>query len=301
MKKLFKLAVIVVLLLIVLAGIAFAWALNHVDELARQGVEYSATQSLGVETTLAGLDIGFFRGTCEIDNLAVANPPGYDSDPFLSLKHGEVALTYNTLREKTVELPYLTLTGATMNLHKQGEGGNYQVIMDNIGRNKTETPAEPTGYEKGYVIRTLTIKDVTANVTTDILGKTSVSVPIPEIVLKDVGSESDYGAQLAEVTDTIVRAILLEVVRNGVGVLPKELLGQLTGGLEELGPIANIPAQAIGDATKIAESLSDAGKALLDKDGSPEKAVEKVGEAVGDAKNVVEGIGGLFKKKDSDD
>jgi hypothetical protein len=313
MKKMLKITLIASAVLILLVGIGAVVVLQRVDDMARHAVESAATDALGVETTLTNLDIGLLSGTCRIDGLNVANPPGYDGKSFLAMQSGEVALTYGSLRSQTVELPYLKLNGVVLNLQQQGKGGNYQVIMDNIGQGTTEENQPPPEGEKGYIIKELVISGATANVTTSILGKNITTVNLPDIKLQDVGSDTDYGAQLKDVTHLIVRAILLEITRNGFKVLPKEILAQLSGGLQKLGPIGDINVEAInkigmealGGAGTIAKDLSKLGKDILNKDTTTEDATKQViqtgKKSTESAKEIVKGIGGLFGKKKKED
>lgn len=313
MRKLIKYGLYAMLLLFIVVCIGVWVLLNKVDAMARDAVAGAASDALGVETTLTNLDIGLLSGTCRIEGLNVANPPGYEAPNFLAMKSGDVALTYGSLRDQTVELPYLRLTGIELNLEQEGKGGNYQVIMDNIGKGKTDEPAPPKEGEKGFIIRELTISGATANVTTNLLGKKTTKVDLPQIKLTDIGSDTDNGAQLAKVTDMIVRAILLEIMRSGFDVLPREMIAQLTGGLEKLGPIGDINidainkigAEALGGAADIAKDLTGVGKKLLDKDADNGEAIKDIGEtgkkAAESAEGIVKGIGGLFGKKKEDD
>ncbi len=275
-KKLAILAGALVVVLVVIVVIVFI----SIDSIAKAAIERGSTYALGVQTTLASADIGILSGEFAMSGLEVANPEGFESDHFLQLGEGFLAVSLGSLREDTVEVPTLALTGIDINLEKRGGKANYKIITDNLKRFESEDPgdegAQADAGEPGkrFVVHEIIIRDV--NVKVDI-GLTRMEVPIEEVRMTEIGSES---MTTAELTNRVVKMILAAIVKNG-GQLPADLVNELGGALAELGDIGNMTVtesvQAVG---KIAEGLGDGG--------------DEVGKALGEA---VEGLGGLFGEK----
>jgi hypothetical protein len=281
MRKLIWLVIILVVLLA--AGLIAAFF--YIDAIARQAVERGGTYALGVNTTLRKADVKVFSGAVTLNGLRVDNPEGFAADHFLRLGEGDVAVSLASLRQEVVRLPTLTLKTIDVNLEKKDGKANYRVILDNLKKLSGDRPTE--GAQK-YVIETVDIRRVTVHVTA--LGQ-NLDVPIDRIRLKNVGSgEGADGLPMAELTGVIVKAVFQAVVQKAGGVIPADVLNDLSSGVKEL---ANLDRLAeIADV----EVVSDVAG----------KAAEEIGAKAGDiADKAKEGLGGLLggdkdKKKDGE-
>lgn len=273
MKKLLKIAAVLVVLLIV----ALVACVIYIDSVARSGVEYAATRALGVKTSLGDMDVSILGSRVEMENLIVQNPEGFDAKNFLELDQGQVAVSLGTLTKKRVVIPTLHLKGLEMFLEKKDGKANYQVIMDNLALK----PVPPED-AKTYVINDLLLTDITVHANLLPVGGqlTQKSITIPEIQLRDVGSDNAGGVALEKLTGIIIQAVMEGVIKNA-GDLPVGLVAELGQGL---GKLEEIPAQ---------------GVKIIEQSGNELK--ESVGEAAKDINKAVEGLGGLLggKKKDA--
>ncbi len=264
MKK--KLAIVfggLVILLVVAVVVVFM----SIDAIARAAIERGSTYALGVQTTLDSADIGILSGEFRMKGLDVANPEGFTSDTFFRLGEGFVAVSLGSLRQDTVELPTLALSGVQMNLEKKGGSSNYGVITNNLKRFESSDTGEPgksTEPGKNFVIREIVITDI--NVTVDLLpiGGTlkRIEVPIEEVRLTDVGND---GLTTAEMTALVIKAIMAAVVENAAD-LPADLVNDLGGALgnlaslQELGITQIVDIREIKEAQDVAKSVDDAIK-----------------------------------------
>lgn len=318
MKKIKKIVVVAVLALVVLVVLAVVF----IDRLAKTGTEVGATYALGTKTTLNSADIGIVSGRSELNTLQVNNPSGFDTPHFLKLNKAALAVSLGSLTGDTVEVPEFTLDGIDVNIEKKGGSSNYQVILDNLKKfeSKSQAPAEkPAEEQKGkkFVIREILIKNVTAHVKVSPLPE--VAVTVPEIRLKDVGTGSDKGVMIAELTNALLKAIMMAVAEQGGGLIPADVLGELNSALAGLAPLKDIGATL---AVSIDGTLKDiggqAGRAVQTVTNEASKAVQgatdeaaktvqaatqEASKTVEDAaKKAAEGatsvLGGLLKKAD---
>jgi hypothetical protein len=267
MKLAMKL-VLVVLVLLVLAGIGVALS---VDRLASTAIERGGGYALGVETQVGSTDLGIMSGRIHLGDVVVENPEGFTSDHFLRLAEGSAEVELGTLLEDVVEVSSLSLTGLDVNLERQGGKSNHQVILDHIkSREKDDEPGQAPGAEeqgKGYVVRELVVEDVTVHADLLPVGG-ELTVPVKQIRLTDVGSGSDRGILLWELSGVLVKAILAAVVESGQE-LPGEVLDSLKQNLGELEDLAGFGIEVttgVGQAAdKIEKSVEEgAAKALED-------------------------------------
>ncbi len=288
MKRIKKLAIVGVVALVLLVVGAVFW----IDRLAKTGIEVGGTYALGTPTAVDSTSIGLFSGHSQISGLQVSNPPGFNSEYFLKLGDGSVGVSLASLTGDTVEVPELTLSGIELSLEKNTGAANYKVIMDNLGRfesGRKEAPQENEG--KKFVIRELVLKDITVhvNLLAALGDATKVTVPIQEVRLKDVGTASGQGVAMAQLTATILKALLEAAVQKSGGLIPADMLADLSSGLKSLESLKDVGAVLAVSAEESINQLKD--KAAAAKEGIEQKAVEvkeQVGQKAAEAKQQVE-------------
>lgn len=291
MKRLKKIVAVVIVVIVALIVAVFVW----IDQVAKAGVEGGATYALSVDTELDGMDVGVFSGRVAMAGLTVANPTGFKSPYFLQIGEGRVGVSLGTLMEDKVVLPELILSGLNLNLEHHKGKANYKVIMDNLkkfesGEKKEKAPEEKEG--KRFVVQKVVVRDVHVEVEMLAVGGnlTRVPITIEAIELENVGSESDQGIPLAELTNVILKSILTSVVDKAGDVLPAGIKSELTAGLGQLKGLGNVSVQVVGEVTsQVTEQLTE--------------SVGKVGEGLGQAgKKVEKGVGDLLDigKKDKE-
>ncbi len=295
MKWIIRIIILLVLVVVVLGVVGYVM----IDKLTKQGIESGGTYAMGVETKLDDVSLGLFSGSMSMKGLSVANPEGFKSDHFFKLNDGEVAVSLGSLMGDKVEVPSLKLNGIDIALEKDGGKANYDVILEHLAEvtGGDEEPAEDAGEGKKFVIRELVITDV--RVKAEVIGGISVPITIPEIRMTDIGTESDKGVLLKDLTGIILTAILTSVVEQAGDLLPGGIGEGLQGGLAAVGDLGQFGVEVIGDVTAQAEELvGEAAEKLgegAEKAGEAAKAAgEKAGEAVD---KLGEGLGGLLGKK----
>lgn len=318
MVKLIRRLAIVLIVLLVLVVIGITVLFMQINNIAKTGIEKGGTYALGVPTRLGAIDISIFSGECNLDNLNIANPAGYNYDNFMKIGRGEFALDTSTIRSDTIVVNKLHLTSVELSIEKTKDGANYQVILDNLkktadalksGDEPATTPTEPAPAEKGtgFIIKDILIEDVAVNVNVDTLGlgstvKKTIHLEEP-IHLTNVGSASDAGAQMSTVIAKLVQTMLAEIIRQGGGLLPPGVTDELGKGLEGIKDIGQIGTQIIGDTVggtikEVGKVTEGVGKAAGDVTEGAGKAVEGTTKEIGKAADeLLKGVGGLLGGK----
>jgi len=269
-------------------AVAIAVPLLYVDSLAKGALEQGASETFGTKTTLGSFKLGLLSGRVGVRNLRVRNPEGWEEKDFFAIGKGRFSVGLRTFLEDEVVAPELVLEDVALSLERTATGSNYDQILSHM---KQGPPPPPDAEPKRFVIRDVRILDVHAKLRfagPGGLGK-ALDVQIPEIHLRNVGSESQGGVVASQVWSTVLRAVLSAVVREGGGVA-----GFITGDLGgRLGSVGGVPVEILGEVTRSGEggaaTLGErAGQALGEAVGGS----EELGKAAGDA--VKKGLGGLL-------
>ncbi|HYC79192.1 MAG TPA: hypothetical protein VEI02_16355 [Planctomycetota bacterium] len=288
--KLLKRLFVVILILVVAAGAA----LFFIDELAENAVERGGSYAMGVETTVDATSIGLFAGTAKVENLKIANPAGYGDAPFFTMRSLDTGVSLGSLRGEKVEIPTLAIDGVRVNLLQKDGKANYQTIIDNLKRFSSASPSSEEKSGKKFVIRELTVKNVTVSADLSLLlplpAGQAPELRLPDLRLTNVGEGAGAGVPLSELAGVVVAAVLDLVGRGGAGFLDPKHLGDLAG---RVGDLDALTAQAAGAVTDAMNRLgTDLGSKLGTQLGG------QVGKDAEDAlKSAGEKIGGLLGGK----
>ncbi len=310
MKKLAFIALTLVVLL--LAAVVLVSV--YIDSIARSAIERGSTYALGVDTTLSSADVQLTSGRFTMGGLMITNPGGFNTDHFLKLNDAGVEVTLGSLRSETVNLPVLRFEGLDVNIERRNGSTNVQSILNNLKRFEStdETTKEDKGGGKKFIIEEVDIQNVSIHVDAALpLGgeSTRVDLPIDRIQLKNVGSDSDGGVLLSELSSIIVKAIMAAAIEQGGDLIPAELLSDLQGQLAQLedlsnsgvellagvqGQLEDITAEADALTGRLSGSVEDIGKQAEEIGKQAEDAIDEVG------RNIDNLFGGDKDKKDKD-
>lgn len=286
MKTAVKITLGLVVLLVIAAAIAFAF----VDSIVENVVEQGGTRATGVETTLGGADVGIFSGDLALDDLVIANPPGFTPEPFLQLRVARAGWENRSLTSDTIEVRQLVLDGVALRLEKGAQGSNWGTILANLEKLGGEKPSDPApkGPTKTLHVTRIEIRDVKASLTLSgvPLGAGTYEVLVPLVTLDEFRSDGSTTEVVGKLTRALLHAILDATVKGGANLLPKDILADLGGKLDDLR--ADMETRAddlLDDVRKQAEETLDA---ILPKDDATKKQVD----------DALKGLGDRFKKKD---
>lgn len=205
MKTRHKLLSAFVLVLLLAAGGAW-WLFASLDGLVKQAIERWGPEITGVAVKVEGVKIEVAEGRGAIRGLVLGNPKGFQAPHALRLAEMRLTLDPASVTKDVVVIRELVLAAPELT-YERGQGSdNMTVIQKNVdawvakhaGAKKSEGPA------KKFVIENLRVRDGKAQ-----LG-TTLSVPMPDLHLRDVGKKSG-GATAGEVVKGVWDAMLRSV------------------------------------------------------------------------------------------
>ena len=265
-KKLFKFGLFGTLLIII-AVVLLIWMMG--EHAVKVGVETAGTKTLGVGVIVDDIDISVFKGRLGIQGLEVRNPSGYELKNLLELKKGNIKVTLKSLMGDTVKIDQIKLDGINLVLEQKGLSNNLQDILKNIEKPDSKpTPAEPSDKKgKNLEITELEITNVKVKVKLlPLPGKEqTLDLALGPIKMQNLGT--DEKMDIGILASKILVAITEGIAKEGVGILPSDMLG------------------GFSDTLKLKATVIEKGKELL------ETGKEK-------GKEIAEGLKGIFNKKD---
>jgi hypothetical protein len=255
MKTLLKVGVIAILLIVV--GVAVLGF--YLNSMIKAGVEAVGPKITGTTMKLDAVDLSPLSGQGRLKGLVVGNPQGFQTASSFKLADAKVRVDLKTALSNKLVIEEILIDGPEITYEGGPSGSNISKIQENVAAfTKSVTPKgaadskPPTKdpAQKKVQINQFTLKNAQLNASTSMLKGKTVTLPMPDIHLKDIGKNSD-GVTPETAAAEIFAAVNRSVVQSVAGA----------GKLLEKG------AAAVGEAAKGVGS--EAGKA-----GS--KAVEGV-------------------------
>ena len=204
-------------LIVVVVAVGMYYLSQNAGKMVETVIEKQGSRVTQVAVALDGVDISFADLKAGLRGLTVANPSGFKTDRAVSL--GEVSVKLGkdwspnliVVEEVMVRAPEIT--------YEIGSGGsNIAAIQKNVedfmkvmgGGEASEGSAAPSsGSEDSgpkLVINHLYIKGGKVNVSASLMQGKTITTPLPEIHLTDIGKDSG-GATPAEIVNEVIAAI----------------------------------------------------------------------------------------------
>src|SRR6185312_5677814 len=203
-----KLLVIVVVVLAVIAGVAY-WAYNSLDLIVQIAVEHYAPEIAGVSVNVRSVDISARDGRGTVRGLEIGNPPGFAAPKAASVGELRVALDPATVREPIVHIRELTVDAPVITYERGDHGTNLQAIQANIRRYIDQSggpsesrPAEAKHGRRKFIVDRLTIQGGRVTMTNPALKGQGISFNLPDIELHGVG-ERQGGLTASEIGNVV--------------------------------------------------------------------------------------------------
>ena len=198
---------------LVIAVVLHLW----LGTLIKAGVEQVGRTVTRTSVTLKNVDIGLLAGRVQLEGLAVGNPQGFQAPTALKVGTARVRIKWGTVLSDRVVIEEITIDGPEVTYEGMLAKSNFGTILDNVQSVSSPGPSPKPGgppaqparsAEKKILIKELNLTNgrVAVWVGTGVLGNQSLSVPLPDIHLKDIGKDSG-GATVAEVLSAVFGAL----------------------------------------------------------------------------------------------
>lgn len=309
MKKL--LWVLVVLIFVV--GAVLYYSYTQLGSVIEAAIERYGSDITATEVEVDAVDVDITAGKAAINGLVIGTPAGFSADSTFRLDRIALALNTGKLSTEQVVIDSFEINGPVIWYELGREGSNIAALQQNVDRYLAEsggaTPAEegPAGAEVDeqsvkLIINNLYFRDASVHVSTTTVPGKKISVPLPDLHLRDLGKGSG-GITGAELVDKILEELKPEIVKAAGNIDPAELISMLG---DQAGEFAALMQKGItADGGKLAQDLqkvlqdklpAEAGQMQEMLKNGPDGATQTIDDAADEAKKSLDGIKGMFGK-----
>ena len=249
MKQLFKVLVMLIILLAIVAVVLFL----NLDKGIKAAVENVGPRLTQSKVELRDVDLSLTTGEGRLQGLIIGNPAGFSTENAFSLGEISLAIDTDTVASDTLVINKLHIIAPEINYESAKGVSNLDQLQRNVQEalGSNVVPAEDGTTEsasKKLIIRDLQITDGKISYSNPLLGK-AVPLALPPIKLKGIGEKSN-GATAAEVTAQILGAINKEA----------------TGAISQSDALKNLGNDALKEGKSKLEDALGGFKGLLKKD-----------------------------------
>ncbi|MBN1806872.1 MAG: AsmA family protein [Sedimentisphaerales bacterium] len=247
MSKVIKILRIILLVILVLI-IVGAVAVNlFADYAVKVGIESPAAKALNIGIAVGDVDLSIISGKLAVKNLSIKNPPVYRNEELLVLRNTEIEVETKSLLSDVVNIKQIKINDVEVIIEQHSVSeNNLQDIIKSI--------SESTYEGKMLRVDNLEISDITVkfDLTTDSAQSEPAALTLSPIKMTNLGHDNKMDT--AALLKKIVYAIADSIVKEGISVLPKDIVGTMTSTL----------SKTMGLGTKIMEGKEDIGKNITE-------------------------------------
>jgi AsmA-like protein len=223
MKTLLKVSVIAVLLIVV----ALTMIGVYLNSMIKAGVEAAGPRITGTPMKLDAVDLSPFSGQARLKGLVVGNPPGFHTENSFKLADAKVKVDPKTALSNKLIIEEILIDGPEITYEGGLSGSNIGKIQQNVAAfGKSVAPkdaAEPKSTKKDPTQKKVQINDFIlkngkVTMSTTMLKGQALTVPLPDIHLRDIGKESGgvtVQKAAAEVFTAINKSVIQAVASSG--------------------------------------------------------------------------------------
>jgi uncharacterized protein involved in outer membrane biogenesis len=249
MKKVLLITGAVILVLLVVLMLSLG-------QIIKAGVNTMGPKLAGVPVHLDGAVVNPLTGMVRIKGLVVGNPEGFNTPSAMELNDFKLNIKMSSLFSKAIVIQEILIDAPQITYEKGLKSSNLSTLQANLA---PKEPAEPKpeaapapekkkGAAKKVIIDDFQLNGAKVNVTITALGGKKMTLPLPDIQMKDIGKDSggtNPAEVISEVFDSISKAVV-DAVSSGGAIAGDALKG------------------AGGAATDAAKGATDAAKGAAD-------------------------------------
>lgn len=198
-----KIVLPLALLLAALAGIAF-WLHENADGLIRTAIVKYGSAMTRAAVAVEAVEIAAADGRGQVRGLSIANPAGFKTDHAFKVARIDVAVDLSTLASDVVVIRRIEIVAPDVVYEKGDAMTNFDALQKNIADYLGKT--EKTQGGKKLIVGEIVLRDARAQASAGFMNGKTVAVPLPDIVLRDVGKAAG-GVTPGELGQEIVKAL----------------------------------------------------------------------------------------------
>ena len=209
-KKIIRIGLVLVVLLVVVV-VAAAFFLGSI---VKKGVETVGPTVTKVETKLDGATISLLSGKGELKGLFLGNPEGFKTPSAIKVGSVNMAIKAGSILSDKIVIHSINVKAPEITFEGSLSGNNLSKILENIQLSAAALTGPADGSKKSessggkkIQVDDFAITGGKLNLSMTILGGKSVTVPLPDIHLTNLGTDSN-GITPAELAEKVFKEIV---------------------------------------------------------------------------------------------
>jgi len=257
-------AIAIVIIIFLVLGV------SNLGPLIKNAVNTYGPKITKTEMSLADVGISIFSGEAKLKEFYLGNPKGFKSPEAIRVGSVYVDVDEKSLAGDTMIIDKIEVVRPEITYEKARGTDNLQTILDNVKRTvgagePSKKEPEKEGGGKKILIRNFIVRDGKVNLAMSMLAGQSISAPLPDIHLKDIGKKKG-GASPAEAFEQIFAVLYEKITSRAVADVLNQGLKALGPGMEAVGEGAKSKLEGVTEgAKKELEGATDKVKGLFGK------------------------------------
>lgn len=246
------------IVILLIAGGAY-YLFSNLEDIIQANVEKYGSEITQAEVTLDKVELDLTSGKGTLRGFKVGNPQGFQTPSAFQLGAVSIQIDIGTITDDPVIIKEIIIDKPDVTYELSGDGNNIDALRSNVDAYMEKYGLKGDGAKKDdgggpkLIIENLYIRDGTVNVSATILKGKSMTVPLPDIHLKDIGKD-EGGATPGEVADQIMKSIgdgaSTAVSSLGIGKTLESLSKTLGGAAKSVGEGLSSGAEKTGEMIK---------------------------------------------------
>jgi hypothetical protein len=257
-------AVIVIIIVVVVVG------LSNLGPIIKNVVNAYGPQMTKTEVRLEDVDISIFSGKAKLKGFYLGNPKGFKSPEAMRVGSVNVDVDEKSLTGDTIIISRIEVVRPEITYEKIRGTDNFRTILNNLkGSASQGEPSKKSAGKQGegkkLLIKDFIVREGKVNLAVSMVGGKTISAPLPDIHLKDVGKEKG-GASPAEVFEKVFAALHEQITSPAMTNMLNKELKELGTSLDAVRGEAKKQLESLGTGEKKSmETVTDKVKGLLGK------------------------------------
>ena len=269
--------VVVIIAVILIVG------LSNLGPIIKHAVNTYGPKITKTELHVDDVGVSIFSVEAKLKKFFLGNPEGFKAESAMKVGSVFVNVDEGSLKGDTIVIDRIEVKGPEITYEKKEGTDNFNTILKNVtntasSEKSSKKESKEEGAGKKFIIRNFIVKDGKVNLAMAVygLGDKEISVPLPDIHLKDIGKKKN-GSSSAEVFKEVFAALYGKITSPAVTDVFNQQLKTLGASLDTLGKTTKKQLEDVADKAK------DSAKGL-------EGSADKIGEGLKDVGKKVKGV-----------
>jgi hypothetical protein len=235
MKKWILIGAVVV---VVIIAILLVFGISKIGPLIKTAVNTYGPTITKTDLRLGDVGVSLFSGEVKLKEFYLGNPKGFTSPQAMKVSSIFVNVDEKSIMKDPIVIEKIEIAAPEITYEKTAGTDNFMTIMDNVkksagmGQAPQQKPKE-AGKSRNLMVKEFVLKEGKVNLVAAFLGEKSVSAPLPDIRLTNIGTAKE-GASPEKVAETILAAIYEKLTSSAfTASLNNQLKAQGVQSLEE--------------------------------------------------------------------